>query len=413
MIYVKLGKFGLIIGLVMAVMSLGALTVTAAASQDPANELKAAYIADAKTGQALYADHAETKLPIASLSKLMTLDLVVRAVKRGQIKWTDNVPISDQVQKLAGSSTLSTMPMAKHEKFTVAELFAATLVGSSNSSAIALGELVGGSNAQFIQLMNKQADRWQLAAHFVSASGLDNTDLSRYHYQLPGTSDSAQNLVSAHAITTVARHLLVDDPGVIAIANQGSVKIHQYRVATSVKILKGQSQYDAHLPVDGLKTGYTAKAGACLVTTFTQHGRRLIATTLGGAWQYSANANLRSMVQQQAQYQRVAPATMTTQLPGTTTKLKLIAATNQRRWVNVRTPLQQTKVALWPLKPGQPNYVAKHRPVLQLRLTDQSAGTVTTVNYVTTHAQKLTDPMSAATTARTTGPTNKLSVLTN
>lgn len=405
MISVKLGKlWSVILGLTLVVAGLSGQAVTASASNDPANELKAAYIVDAKTGQAVYADHAETKLPIASLSKLMTLDLVVRAVKYGQIKWTDNVPISDQVQKLAGSATLSTMPMAKNEKFTVKELFAATLVGSSNSSAIALGELIGGSNAKFIKMMNKQAQRWQLDAHFVSASGLDNTDLVNYHYKLPGTSEQAQNLVSAHAITTVTRHLLQDDPAVIAIANQGSVKIHQYRVATSVKILKGQSEYDAQLPVDGLKTGYTAKAGACLVATFTQNGRRLIATTLGGAWQFSANANLRAMVKQQERYQRVAPATLNYQLPGTSTTVKLVARKNQQRWVNVKAPLQATKVAVLPVTASQSTYLGKHTKVMQLRLTDTTAGTVTTVDYEAAHAQQLPGPMQLATTRAVTQP---------
>lgn len=404
MISVKLGKlWPVILGLMLVVAGLSGQAVTASASNDPANELKAAYIVDAKTGQAVYADRAETKLPIASLSKLMTLDLVVRAVKRGQINWTDNVPISNQVQKLAGSATLSTMPMAKNEKFTVKELFAATLVGSSNSSAIALGELVGGSNAKFIKMMNKQAQRWQLDAHFVSASGLDNTDLVNYHYKLPGTSEQAQNLVSAHAITTVARHLLQDDPAVITIANQGFVKIHKYRVATSVKILKGQSEY-AQLPVDGLKTGYTAKAGACLVATFTQNGRRLIATTLGGAWQFSANANLRAMVQQQERYQRVAPATLNYRLPGTSTTVKLVARKNQQRWVNVKAPLQATKVAVLPVTASQSTYLAKHTKVMQLRLTDPTAGTVTTVDYEAAHAQQLPGPMELATTPAVTQP---------
>jgi len=405
---VKLGEKRVWLGFLAIIIGLSAVTVTASASDDPANELKAAYIVDADTGQAVYADHADTKLPIASLSKLMTLDLVVHAVKSGQIKWTDNVPISDQVRKLAESATLSTMPMAEHDKFTVKELFAATLVGSSNSSAIALGELVGGSNAKFIQLMNEQAKRWQLEAHFVSASGLDNTDLTKYHYNLPGTSDQAQNLVSARAITMVARHLLRDDPEVITIANQAAVKVHNYRVPTSVKILKGQSEYDATVPVDGLKTGYTAKAGACLVATFKHGGHRMIATTLGGAWQYTASANLRAQVQQQERYQRIAPATIDYQIPGTSTKVKLMAKTVPRRWVNVRQPLQQTEVPVLPLKASQPNYLGKRMTVMQLRLTDPTAGTMSTVDYVTTRAQVLPGPMQLATTVKTSARIHSL-----
>ncbi|MDQ7937021.1 serine hydrolase [Lactiplantibacillus sp. WILCCON 0030] len=398
----KFRLWGTVLWLGLALIVWGQWPLRATAATDPATEVKAAYVVDANSGQAIYADHADKKLPIASLSKLMTLYLVTQAVRKGQVKWTDNVPISADVRKLAASPTLSTMPMAKDEKFTVKELFAATLVGSSNSSAIALGELIGGSNAKFIQLMNQQAARWQLAAHFVSASGLDNTDLIRYHYNLPGTSNQAQNLVSARAITTVARQLIKDYPAVIDIANHGSIKIHRYRVATLVQILKGQKHYDAAVPVDGLKTGYTAQAGACLVATFKQGGRRLIATTLGGTWKYTANAKLRLQTQQQERYHNVAPATMKYRLPGTQTTLKLVAKSSVKRWENVQQPFRQTQTAAVPVQRQQVNYLAANTTVMRLRLTDPNSGTVTTVAYVSPKAQMIPGPMQQVAKATAT-----------
>jgi len=395
----KLGKsWGLVLLGLGAVCALG-WSRPAMAKTSQADEVKAAYIVDAKSGQAIYADRADEKLPIASLSKLMTLYLVVHAVKNGQLRWTDNVPISHEVRKLAESATLSTMPMGKNEKFTVRELFAATLVGSSNSSAIALGELVGGSNAKFIQLMNKQAQIWRLDAEFVSASGLDNTDLTTYHYNLPGTSDQAQNLVSARAVSTIAQKLLAADPEVISIANHGSIKVHQHRVATSVQILKGQPYYDAEAPVDGLKTGYTAQAGDCLVATFKHDGRRLIATTLGGTWKYSANANFRLMVQRQEHYRQVVPKTIDYQIPGTTTKVTLVAKNGVKRWDNTKRPVQRKEVAVWPLHRDRPNYLPAGQTVMQYRLTDTTSGAVTTVDYVTPKAKVLLGPLHLATTS--------------
>ncbi|KLD60043.1 hypothetical protein WP50_13425, partial [Lactiplantibacillus plantarum] len=111
--------------------------------------------------------------------------------------WTDAVPIRKNVRKMATSATLSVMPMPAKETFTVRELFAATLVGSSNSGAIALGEYVAGSNDKFIKLMNQQASKWHLDASFISASGLDNTDLKNYDLKIKGTSDQDQNLVKS------------------------------------------------------------------------------------------------------------------------------------------------------------------------------------------------------------------------
>ncbi|MFC6179923.1 D-alanyl-D-alanine carboxypeptidase family protein [Lactiplantibacillus daowaiensis] len=392
--------------LAVMVVSLGALSVTGQAKTSKANQVKAAYIIDAKTGQAVYAQNADKKLPIASLSKLMTLYLVETAIKEGKIKWTDNVPIKSNVRKMATSSTLSTMPMAKKYQFTVRQLFAATLVGSSNSSAIALGEYVGGSNAKFIAMMNAQAKKWDLEANFVSASGLDNTDLTTYQLNLKGTSDTAQNLVSAKAITIVAQHLVNEYPDIVKVSNQSAVKIHGYRVPTSVLILKGQSYYDARVKVDGLKTGYTDQAGGCLVATFHQNGRRMIATTLGSKWKFTANNNLRLMLKQQEVYHQVAPTTVNYRVPGTKTTLSLVAASTTSAWENQKQPLQATQQLAVSLLKNRPNYLAARTPVMRLRLTDPLSGTTTTIQYVTPTAVTIGGPMQWATTTTVKQPLN-------
>lgn len=91
----KLIKQRLVWGLVLMAAVGGWLSnsQTAQAASSKADEVKAAYVMDAKTGQVVYAQNADQQLPIASLSKLMTLYLVERAIERGQIKWTDTVPI--------------------------------------------------------------------------------------------------------------------------------------------------------------------------------------------------------------------------------------------------------------------------------------------------------------------------------
>lgn len=373
-------------------------TMTTARATSDADKVKAAYIIDAKSGQAVYAQNADQKLPIASLSKLMTLYLVEQAIDQGKIKWTDTVPIDKNVRKMATSSTLSVMPMPADEKFTVKELFAATLVGSSNSGAIALGEYVGGSNAAFIKAMNQQAAKWHLDAHFISASGLDNTDLTNYGLMIKGTGEKGQNMVSARAVTTIAQHLIDQYPDVINVANRRSVKIHKYTVPTSVQILKGEEYYDAQVPVDGLKTGYTDQAGACLVATFKQNGRRMIATTLGATWKFTANNNLRLMLKNTEQYRSVAPQSIEYQIPGTTNKVHLVTTSKLIRWSNTDQPLTQTKVALWPMHHNMPNYLAANTAVVKLRLTDPLSGATQTVIYRTPKALALDGPLQWATT---------------
>jgi len=373
-------------------------TTTKARAVSDADEVKAAYVIDAKSGQAVYAQNADQKLPIASLSKLMTLYLVEQAIDQGKIKWTDTVPIDKNVRKMATSSTLSVMPMPADEKFTVKELFAATLVGSSNSGAIALGEYVGGSNAAFIRSMNRQAAKWHLDAHFISASGLDNTDLTNYDLMIKGTGEQGQNMVSARAVTTIAQHLINQYPDVIKVANNRSVKIHKYTVPTSVQILKGEEYYDAQVPVDGLKTGYTNQAGACLVATYKQNGRRMIATTLGATWKFTANNNLRLMLKHTEQYQSVAPKSIEYQIPGTTNKVHLVTNSTLVKWSNTAHPLTQTKIALWPMHHNMPNYLAADAAVVKVRLTDPLSGTSQTIVYRTPKALALDGPIQWATT---------------
>ncbi|WP_318766646.1 D-alanyl-D-alanine carboxypeptidase family protein [Lactiplantibacillus carotarum] len=379
-------------------------TVSGQAATSKADQVTAAYIIDAQSGQAVYAQNADQKVPIASLSKLMTLYLVEQAIKQGQIKWTDTVPIAKNVRKMATSATLSVMPMPAKEKFTVKELFEATLVGSSNSGAIALGEYVAGSNPKFIAMMNAQAQKWQLDAHFISASGLDNTDLTTYDLDLKGTSETAQNLVSARAITTIAQHLINQFPDVITMADQGKVKIHKYTVPTSVQIIKGQKFYDARIPADGLKTGYTNQAGACLVATFKQNGRRMIATTLGGAWKFTANNNLRLMLKQSETYQNVVPTSMNYQIPGTRTAVRLVTNDQTKRWENQQHPYQVTREEVWPLHRTQPNYLAANTAVLKLHLTDPLSGSHQTITYRTPTAMTLLGPLQWATMTQPSRP---------
>jgi D-alanyl-D-alanine carboxypeptidase (penicillin-binding protein 5/6) len=198
-------------------------------------------------------------------------------------------------------------------------------------------------------------------------------------------------------VTTIARHLINDYPDVIKVADQRSVKIHKYTVPTSVQILKGEKYYDYRVPVDGLKTGYTNQAGACLVATFRQNGRRMIATTLGGAWKFTANNNLRLMLKQTERYQQVAPKTIQYQIPGTTTKLQLETDSQTTMWQNTDHPMTQTKIELWPLHRTKPNYLAAGTAVLKLRLTDPLSGTVHNVIYRTPKALTMLGPVQWAT----------------
>lgn len=271
-----------------AVLLAGGPVINVAAKTVTKVPARAAYVMDAQSGQVLYQQNADKRYPIASLSKVLTVYLTVKAINDGKINWNDQVPISQDLLKLSHSYAYSSLRMKKGETFTVRQLVAAAMIASSNSAATALGEYVAGSNAKFIELMNQQSADWGLEAHFISSSGLDNSDLKDYNLVLPDTGKKEENLVSAKAITIVAQHLIQADPEIVNVSGQKEATINGTQIYNENTCLKGQSHYDKATNIDGLKTGFTENAKLCFTATYTVDGQRMIATILGGDTTFSA-----------------------------------------------------------------------------------------------------------------------------
>lgn len=252
-------------------------------------KVKSAYVMDAKSGQTLYENNQDKKLPIASLSKMMTLYLTTQAIKQHKLKWTDKVAVGQNLIKMSKSYSLGSFKIKRSKQYTVKQLYQAALIASSNSAAIALGEAVtGGNNAKFISMMNQQAKDWHIDATFVSSSGLDNTDLKHYGLQLPKTSGKAQNMVSAKAISIVAQHLTAAFPQITQWSEKATSKIDNQTLVNANALLKSGTYYRASNHLTGLKTGYTENAGLCLTVTYWRHGRKLIATIIGSNTAFTA-----------------------------------------------------------------------------------------------------------------------------
>lgn len=367
---------------IMAGLTAGgpAQSASAAVSKVPA---RSAYVMDAQSGQVLYQQNANRKYPIASLSKLLTVYLTVKAIDNGKIKWTDQVPIDHQLIRLSHSSVYSSLRMTAKDKFTVKDLVVAAMVASSNSAASALGDYVAGSNSAFIDQMNQQSQDWGLDAHFISSSGLDNSDLKDYHYRLPGTGASEQNLVSAKAITVVAQHLLEADPTITKIASRTQAKVNGTKIYNENSCLPGQSQYKAASQIDGLKTGYTENAKLCYTATFKVNGERMIATILGGDTTFSAMNKLIKQVKQTYQLHAtsVNDRTVTlvngTKVTATPKTSQVGTWTKSQEDANVKTSFSPQLTAA-ELKRGQ---IEAGDPVGELTVADQQTGLTQHVTY--------------------------------
>ncbi|WP_341778928.1 serine hydrolase [Levilactobacillus sp. HBUAS70063] len=240
---------------------------------------KNAVALDYTTGKAVWSKNANTARPIASVSKLMTLYLVLDKIDNGSGKWTDIVKTSNSgLVAMGNSASCGGFKFYSNHKYTVKELYDAALLDSSNNAAIALGQWVSGSNAKFIKKMNAQAKSWNLGkASFVSASGLENSDLKAFGYSY-GKANA--NMVSAKDVALIARHLIKDYPRVLTDGSVGSKTVNGQLCYNYNNMLPGRKYYQASLNVDGLKTGYTPLAGYCFVGTGQKAGKHRVITVV-------------------------------------------------------------------------------------------------------------------------------------
>lgn len=240
---------------------------------------KGAVAMDASTGKVVWSKAANTARPIASVSKLMTLYLTLKKVHTKSAKWTDVVKTNSKgLIAMGNDAACGGFRFKSGHKYTVKELYYAAYLDSSNNAAIALGKWVSGSNGKFIKKMNAQAKSWNLKhASFVSASGLENSDLKVFGYNY-GSANA--NKVSPKDVALIARHLIKDYPRVVKDGKIGSKKVDGQSLYNYNNLLPGRTYYQKSLNVDGLKTGYTPLAGYCFVGTGQKKGKHRVITVV-------------------------------------------------------------------------------------------------------------------------------------
>lgn len=261
---------------------------------------KSAILVDAKTGKILFEKNADQALPPASMTKLMTEYLVLKALDKGQFKLSSHVPVDSKVQSLSRDPNFSGFSMNTVYPYTVDDMLKALLIPSSNAAAVAFANLISGNEANFVTLMNKTAQSLGMTeTHYVNASGLDNKDI----YADLGSSAIAQggqngvDKTSARDLSILAYHLLNDfSPSlfstVVKISSTARTTIQvdkntKQTITNTNWMLPGFSQFGQNMQkyeyqgVDGFKTGYTNLAGYCFTGTAVQGSRRLITVVMG------------------------------------------------------------------------------------------------------------------------------------
>lgn len=241
----------------------------ARAASDPNVQSTASLLMERTTGMELYSHNADAKAAPASLTKIMTATLAVEAYERGEIGLNDvvTVPADAYYDVTADGSTLN---LKEGEQLTFRELLYGILLASSNEACNVMAERIAGSPAAFIELMNARAKELGCTGtHFANAHGLPNDD----HY----TTARDLYLIASNALKhSLFCEVVGTSEHTIPATNMSAAR----KLENTNKLLqKGGANYYEY--AYGVKTGYTAAAGYCLVSAAKKDSLNLICVVLG------------------------------------------------------------------------------------------------------------------------------------
>lgn len=256
---------------------------SAMAQTDP--DRYSSIVLDARTGVVLQATDADAPRHPASLAKLMTLYLTFEALRDHRITLDELVPVSEH----AASMEPTKLGLQPGMSITVEQAVLGLVTRSANDAAAALGEMLGGSEDRFAELMTLKAHALGMSrSHFANASGLP----------APGQWTSARDM------GLLARRLIADFPGFYHYFSTPSFVFHGQVVLNHDTMLKD------YPGVDGMKTGYTVASGHNLVTSAVRDGHRLIGVELGAASNAKRDVAMTQLLNTGFEQEGVAPAAM-------------------------------------------------------------------------------------------------------
>ena len=244
---------------VLLFLLLISITFTRVYALDLTKNAKSSVLIEASTGEIIYEKNKDEKLAPASMTKMMSLILIMEAIEKENLKLDQIVTVSENAANMGGSQIY----LEKNEKMSVDDLLKGICMASANDAVVALSETIYGSEEEFVKEMNKKAKQLGLKnTNFMNATGLDEEN----HYS------------SAYDMALIAREL-VKHKKVLEYSSNYEDYLRQntnkkFWLVNTNKLIK---TYDG---MDGLKTGYTEKAGYCLTATAKRNNMRLISVIM-------------------------------------------------------------------------------------------------------------------------------------
>lgn len=248
------------------------VVVFAEGNTDLGLNAKSAILMEESTGNILYENNPDERLPIASVTKVMTMLLIMEAVDSGKINLDDMVTVSENAMSYGGS----TMFLETGEQLTVNDMLKGIAVASANDGCVAMAEHLAGNESAFVDIMNEKAKELGMEnTHFMNTNGLDEDD----HYS------------SARDVAIMSRELMKHE----TIFNYTSIWMDtlrggKFQLANTNKLIRF---YDG---ANGLKTGSTSKALCCLSAAAKRNDMQLIAVVLGAPTSAERFASAKSLL---------------------------------------------------------------------------------------------------------------------
>lgn len=224
----------------------------------PAVDAPAVILMEKETGTILYEENSHEQREPASVTKVMTMLLVMEAIDSGRLSYEDMVTVSAHAASMGGSQVY----MKENEQMTVHDMLKAVAVVSANDGSVALGEHLAGSEDAFVALMNQRAAELGMAdTHFVNCTGLP----------------AEGHVTSAHDIALMSRELVLNHTDIRQFTTiwMDSIRGGAFQLSNTNKLVR---YYEG---ATGLKTGFTDGAHYCLSATAERDGMELIAVVMG------------------------------------------------------------------------------------------------------------------------------------
>ena len=235
---------------------------------------KSAILMEASTGKVLFEQNADEALPPASVTKVMTLLLVMEAIADGKLAYTDMVTASANACSMGGSQIY----LKEGEQMSVEDMLKSVVIASANDAAVALAEHIAGTEEAFVEQMNcRAAELGMKNTHFENTNGLDDT--------------TTAHLTSARDIALMSR-ALISHPKITEYSSiwMDTIRDGAFGLTNTNRLVR------FYPGATGLKTGSTAKAGFCVSATATRDGMSLICVIMGAESRDIRNASATSLL---------------------------------------------------------------------------------------------------------------------